>query len=79
MIKSIDVQPLRSSENGVCIILIPLKPRTIFLAGVKAMIEPLPKAVFDLKKLKSGDEILVDFVVRTSADAPLRAAGIWMK
>jgi hypothetical protein len=36
-------------------------------------------AVFDLKKLKSGDEILVDFVVRTSADAPLRAAGIWMK
>lgn len=36
-------------------------------------------AVFDLTKLKSGDEVLVDFVVPTSANAPLRAAGMWMK
>jgi len=42
----------------------------------RVLVDP---AVFDLKELQSGDEILVDFVVRTSADAPLRAAGIWMK
>ena len=35
--------------------------------------------VFDLKKLKSGDEVLVDFVLPTSAKAPLKAAGMWMK
>ena len=36
-------------------------------------------AVFDLAKLRSGDEVLVDFVVPTSADAPLRASGMWVK
>jgi len=36
-------------------------------------------AVFDLAELQSGDEVLVDFIVPTSADAPLRAAAIWMK
>jgi hypothetical protein len=36
-------------------------------------------AVFDLAELRSGDEVLVDFVVPTSANAPLRAAGIWVK
>ena len=36
-------------------------------------------AVFDLAELQSGDEVLVDFVVPTSANAPLRAAGIWVK
>jgi hypothetical protein len=36
-------------------------------------------AVFDLAKLRSGDEVLVDFVVPTSANAPLRASGMWAK
>ena len=36
-------------------------------------------AVFDLDELQSGDEVLVDFVVPTSANAPLRAASIWLK
>ena len=36
-------------------------------------------AVFDLNGLKVGDDVLVDFVVPASANAPLRAAGIWMK
>ena len=42
----------------------------------RVLVDP---AVFDLTELKSGDEVLVDFVVPTSANAPLRAAGIWMK
>jgi len=36
-------------------------------------------AVFDLTKVRSGDELLVDFVAPTSAKAPLRASGIWVK
>ena len=35
--------------------------------------------VFDLSELKPGDEIVVDFVVPESNDAPLRAAGVWRK
>ena len=42
----------------------------------RVLVDP---AVFDLTELKSGDEVLVDFVAPTSANAPLRAAGIWMK
>jgi hypothetical protein len=42
----------------------------------KMLVDP---AVFDLKELQVGDEVLVDFVVRSSANDPLRAAGIWVK
>lgn len=42
----------------------------------RVLVDP---AVFDLTELHVGDEILVDFIVPTSANAPLRAAGIWMK
>jgi len=42
----------------------------------RVLVDP---AVFDLKELQVGDEVLVDFVVRSSANDPLRAAGIWVK
>lgn len=42
----------------------------------RVLVDP---TVFDLTELHVGDEILVDFIVPTSANAPLRAAGIWMK
>ena len=42
----------------------------------RVLVDP---SLFDLKELKSGDEVLVDFVAPTSANAPLRAAGIWLK
>ena len=42
----------------------------------RVLVDP---AVFDLTELKSGDEVLVDFVVPTTVNAPLRAAGIWVK
>ena len=42
----------------------------------RVVVEP---AVFDLKKLKSGDEVLVDFVAPANAKAPLKAAGMWFK
>jgi len=42
----------------------------------RVLVDP---AVFDLSELQVGDEVLVDFVVPASTDAPLRAAGIWMK
>ncbi|HEX4233984.1 MAG TPA: hypothetical protein VH041_06730 [Caldimonas sp.] len=42
----------------------------------RVLVDP---AIFDLSDLQAGDEIVVDFVVPASKDAPLRAAGIWMK
>jgi hypothetical protein len=42
----------------------------------RVLVDP---GVFDLTELKSGDEVLVDFIVPASANAPLRAAGIWLK
>jgi len=36
-------------------------------------------ALFDLREIRSGDEVLVDFIAPTSANAPLRAAGMWLK
>jgi hypothetical protein len=42
----------------------------------RVLVEP---AIFDLSKLKSGDEVVVDFIVPASTNAPLRVAGFWMK
>jgi hypothetical protein len=42
----------------------------------RVLVDP---TVFDLSELQSGDEVVVDFIVPASSDAPLRAAGIWMK
>jgi hypothetical protein len=42
----------------------------------RVLVDP---AVFDVSELKSGDEIVVDFIVPASKGDPLRAAGVWMK
>ena len=42
----------------------------------RVLVEP---AVFDLTKLKSGDQVLVDFVAPASTKAPLKAAGMWVQ
>lgn len=35
--------------------------------------------VFDITTLKSGDEVMVDFLVSQDSKAPLRAASVWPK